>query len=86
MFDELDNKPKRKGRKKSIEWMRLLDGSVDKVILAYECDRLTYNEAKDIIMDKFIELKNDGKDIVLTKKKVNLNGIISGIIKERKNK
>ena len=84
MFDELDNKPKRKGRKKSIEWMRLLDGSVDKIIIAYECDRLTYNEAKDIIMNKFIELKNDGKDIVLTKKKVNLNGIISGIIKEKK--
>lgn len=86
MFEELDNKPKKKGRRKSIEWMRLLDGSVDKVILAYECDRLTYDEARDIIMDKFIELRNDGKDIVLTKKMVNLNGIISGIIKEKQNK
>tara|TARA_R110001606_G_scaffold221350_1_gene369088 strand:- start:25378 stop:25638 length:261 start_codon:yes stop_codon:yes gene_type:complete len=83
MFDELDDKPKRRGRKKSIEWLRLVDGSVDKVILAYECDRLTYDEAKDIIMNKFIELRNDGKDIILLKKKANINTIISGIIQER---
>lgn len=86
MFEELDNKPKKKGRKKSIEWMRLEDGSVDKVILAYECGRVDYDEAKDIIMDKFIELSNDGKTITLLRKGVNINGIVSGIIRERKNK
>lgn len=86
MFNELDDKPKRRGRKKSIEWLRLVDGSVDKVILAYECDRLTYDEAKDIIMNKFIELRNDGKDIILVKEKANINYIISGIIKEKQNK
>ena len=37
-------------------------------------------------MNKFIELRNDGKDIILVKKKANINYIISGIIKEKQNK
>jgi len=83
MFEGLDNKPKRKGRKKSIEWLRTNDEKIGKIILAYECDRLTYDEAYKLIMDEFIELINNGKDIVLLKKGVNINGIISGVIKER---
>ncbi|QDP49135.1 MAG: hypothetical protein Unbinned706contig1001_14 [Prokaryotic dsDNA virus sp.] len=86
MFDELDNKPKKRGRKKSIEWLRTDDEINNKIILAYECDRLTYDEAKNLILEQFIELRNNGKNIVLLKKSINIDSIISGIIKEKQNK